>query len=151
MSSSEKDHIWEIDLDILDPKLEVRLRLPHLRKLSIPPTIAQLTATYVEQVTLPLFACLDLTAIDLPFVVLRISSVWLGHFLCHCALQLTKDYKYHDLVFDVSERSDVDDAMLQLIAKGGVRWREIDVQFCKGVSEKGLATLKESYPDAIIK
>jgi len=68
-----------------------------------------------------------------------------------CALQLTKDYKYHALVIDLSHRSDVDDAMLQLIAGGDVRWREINVQFCPKVSEKGLAMLKESLPDAIIK
>jgi len=51
VSSNPQDHILEVDLAILDPKLEVRHRLPHLRKLAFPHTIPQLTATYIAQVT----------------------------------------------------------------------------------------------------
>ena len=51
VSSNLQDHILEVDLASLDPKLEVRHRLSHLRKLAIPSTIPQLTATYIAQVT----------------------------------------------------------------------------------------------------
>jgi hypothetical protein len=55
VSCSPHDHIWEINLVKLDPKLEVRHRLPSLKKLALPQEgIPQLTAAYVRQVALNL-------------------------------------------------------------------------------------------------
>jgi hypothetical protein len=56
-------------------------------------------------------------------------------------LQLAKDYKYHDLSFDVSGRDDVDDETLQLIGDAGVRWKKIDVGACKNITKKGFVHL----------
>jgi hypothetical protein len=61
-----------------------------------------------------------------------------------------KDYKWHKLELDVSDRKDVDDESVESIGSAQVRWKTLNL---KGtvVSGKGLVALAETCPSLLVK
>jgi hypothetical protein len=59
-----------------------------------------------------------------------------------------KDYKWHKLELDVSDRKDVDDELLESIGNAQVRWKALNLSGTI-VSAKGLVALAKGCQLAI--
>ena len=61
-----------------------------------------------------------------------------------------KDYKWHKLELDVSDRKDVDDELLESIGNAQVRWKALNLSGTM-VSAKGLVALAKGCPSLLLK
>ena len=61
-----------------------------------------------------------------------------------------KDYKWHKLELDVSDRKDVDDELLESIGNAQVRWKTLNLSGTV-VSAKGLVALAKGCPNLLLK
>ena len=61
-----------------------------------------------------------------------------------------KDYKWHKLELDVSNRNDVDNDLLESIGNAQVRWKALNLSGTV-VSAKGLVALAKGCPSLLLK